>query len=112
EPDGLAMSSRNAYLNTEERKAAVVLHRSLEKARMLYEDGERESNKILSVMHQMIEAEPLARIDYIAIVDCDRLEPVTTISENQTTLIPLAVFLGRVRLIDNIILNSTVHEED
>ena len=112
EPDGLAMSSRNAYLSSEERKAAVVLYRALEKSKSLYAEGERESTKILSAMRQLIEAEPLARIDYVTIVDTERLEPISIISEDQPILVALAIHIGRVRLIDNTIFNSTVFEED
>lgn len=112
EPDGLAMSSRNAYLSADERKAATVLYRALQEARALYESGEREANKIIGAMRQMIEAEPLARIDYVAIVDNETLEPISTIGEDQQALIPLAVYLGRTRLIDNIVLNSNIPEED
>jgi pantoate--beta-alanine ligase len=112
EPDGLAMSSRNAYLNSEERKAAIVLYRALQKARSLYDEGEHDSNKILSAMRQLLEAEPLARIDYVVIADTERLDPISIIEEDKPTLVALAVNIGRTRLIDNIIFNSPVFEDD
>jgi pantoate--beta-alanine ligase len=112
EPDGLAMSSRNAYLSTEERNAAIVLYRALEKAKAMYQEGDRDSNKIISAMRNMIEAEPLARIDYVVIAETERLEPITAISDDRPTLVALAVQIGRTRLIDNFIFNSTIYEED
>jgi len=106
EEDGLALSSRNVYLSTDERKAATVLRRALERARTLYNGGERDSAKILSAMRGIIEAEPLARLEYIAITDTDRLNPVETIFADQPTLISLAVFIGTTRLIDNMVFNG------
>lgn len=111
EPDGLAMSSRNAYLNAEERKAALVLSRAHKQAKALYADGEKEATKIITAMRQIIENEPMARIDYVAIVDNQTLEPISTIEENKPVLIPLAVYINRVRLIDNITLNTPVFDE-
>jgi pantoate--beta-alanine ligase len=105
EPDGVAMSSRNVYLTKEERAAATVLSRTLQEAQHLYEAGEREATKIISVIRQAIEAEPLARIDYIALVDPYKLTPLNILEDNTPILIALAVFFGRARLIDNITLN-------
>jgi pantoate--beta-alanine ligase len=110
EPDGLAMSSRNNYLNAQERKAATVLSRALAEAKSLYQAGEREVTKIISAMRQLIEAEPLARIDYVAVVDNERLEPISLIAENQPILIPIAVYIGRIRLIDNAVINVALAE--
>jgi pantoate--beta-alanine ligase len=112
ESDGLAMSSRNAYLNSEQREAAVILSRSLEKAKELYATGERESNKIIAAVRQLIEAEPLARIDYVAIVDNDKLDPVPMLEENGQALAALAVNFGNVRLIDNFIFNSNLVDDE
>lgn len=112
ESDGLAMSSRNLYLSPEERKAATVLWRTLQEAKSLFEAGEREANKITTAMRQLIESEPLARIDYIALVDNNTLETITVIGERQPVLIPLAVFVGRTRLIDNITLNTPTFSDD
>lgn len=106
EEDGLALSSRNVYLSTDERKAATVLRRALERARTLYNGGERDAAKILSAMRGIVEAEPLARLDYIAITDTDRLDPVQTIFADRPTLISLAVFIGTTRLIDNMVFNG------
>ena len=102
EEDGLALSSRNTYLDKEERKAARVLSQSLEKAREMVKNGERDSGHIISRMKEMITQEPRAKIDYVEIVDMESLNPVTKI-ENES-LAALAVFIGKVRLIDNMIL--------
>jgi pantoate--beta-alanine ligase len=102
EPDGLAMSSRNTYLNPEERRAALVLSRSLAEAQSLIAGGERNADAILSRIKSLIEAEPLARIDYIEAVDPDDLMPATVLRDG--TLIALAVYISRIRLIDNLIV--------
>jgi pantoate--beta-alanine ligase len=102
EPDGLAMSSRNTYLNPEERRAALVLSRSLAEAQSLIAGGERNADAILSRIKSLIEAEPLARIDYIEAVDPDDLMPATVLRDG--TLIALAVYISRTRLIDNLIV--------
>lgn len=104
EPDGLAMSSRNQYLSLEERQAALVLKRSLDRAYELYRDDERDSQKILAALRELIEKEPSARIDYIALVDVNSLSPLIEIDDEAPALVVLAVFIGRTRLIDNIIL--------
>lgn len=106
EEDGLALSSRNLYLSTDERKAATVLRRALEKARTLYNSGERDAARLLAAMQVIIEAEPLGRLDYVAITDTVRLDAVDTISASEPTLISMAVFFGKTRLIDNIVLNG------
>ena len=103
EADGLAMSSRNQYLNPEERQAATVLSRSLGKAQELFANGERQALTIKYEMQQMIAAEPLAAVDYIAVNDAQTLAPIGTIGE-QAVVISLAVRMGKTRLIDNVIL--------
>jgi len=100
EEDGLAMSSRNRYLNTEGRKAALVLYKSLNLAIDMIKSGERNAATIISEMSRLIESEPLAKTDYIAIVDARSMEELTTILKGET-LIALAVFIGKTRLIDN-----------
>ena len=106
EEDGLALSSRNVYLSTNERQAATVLRRALEKARTLYNGGESDAGRLLSAIRAVVEAEPLARLDYVAITDTRRLDPVAIISNDEPTLISIAVFFGKTRLIDNIVLNG------
>ena len=101
EPDGLALSSRNRYLNPEERQGALVLSRSLERARELLSSGERDSTVILESMCNMIAQEPLAAIDYVSIVNTLTLEPLKKVSG--AALIALAVRFGKTRLIDNLL---------
>lgn len=103
EADGLALSSRNAYLNPHERKSSVVLHRSLLRAQKLFENGERDSSKLIAAGKEEFTREPSARLDYLEIADPDSLEPVTTISNR--ALIAVAAFIGNTRLIDNIIVD-------
>lgn len=106
EEDGLALSSRNVYLSPEERKAATVLRRALERARTSYNGGERDSARLITAMRNIIEAEPRARIDYLAITGVNNLNPIETIPTDRPILISLAVFIGNTRLIDNIVLNG------
>ena len=106
EEDGLALSSRNVYLASDERQAATVLRRALEKARTLYNGGEHDAERLLAAIHAVVEAEPLARLDYVAITDTRRLDPVAAVSSDEPTLISMAVFFGKTRLIDNIVLNG------
>lgn len=102
EPDGLAMSSRNVYLNDSERQAALVLWKSLNLAQEVWSKGERRAENIRQQMLGLIQKEPLARIDYVSIADPERLEELAEI--DQTALVSLAVYVGKTRLIDNIVL--------
>jgi pantoate--beta-alanine ligase len=104
EPDGLAMSSRNTYLSPDERRAALVLSRSLGEAEKLVAAGERSAEKVIARIRAGIEVEPLARIDYVEAVDMLNLEPVAEIRGD--VLIALAVFFGSTRLIDNIRIHA------
>ena len=104
EPDGLAMSSRNVYLNPQERQAAVVLWRSLNLAQGLWQEGERDAGKIRSQMVALIKKEPLARIDYVSIADPATLEELTAIKRQ--ALVSMAVYMGTTRLIDNMTLGG------
>jgi pantoate--beta-alanine ligase len=106
EEDGLALSSSNAYLSTDERRAATILRRGLERCRSAYNGGERDTTKLIASMRAVIESEPLARVDYIAITDTVDLDPVETIGPGKPTLVSLAVFIGETRLVDNIVLNG------
>ena len=102
ESDGLAMSSRNTYLNLKERQAATVLFKALSLARQSWQDGERDGDKIRQQMTSLIQKEPLAKIDYVSIADPDTLEELKEI--DRPALASLAVRIGKARLIDNITL--------
>ncbi len=99
EEDGLAKSSRNTYLSSEERKAALVLSRSIFLGKEMVENGERDCKKILAAMTAEIEKEPLAKIDYVKIVDLDTMQQVEKIDRG--ILAAIAVYIGKTRLIDN-----------
>jgi len=102
EADGLAMSSRNTYLNPEERKAALVLFQALNLAQKMWSDGERNAERMRQEMKDLIRQEPLASIDYISIADTLTLEELGKIES--TALVSMAVNIGKTRLIDNVIL--------
>lgn len=102
EPDGLAMSSRNAYLSPEERNAALVLYRSLLRAKELFEKGERDCAKLIAAGNDVFAQEPRARLDYFEIVNPDTLENEVTVTK--PALAAVAAFVGNTRLIDNILL--------
>lgn len=101
ESDGLALSSRNQFLSPAQRQAGLVLSRSLTRARALLEAGEKDSAVILSAMNELIRQEPMAELDYIAIVDTQTLEPLKQISGD--ALVALAARFGKTRLIDNLL---------
>lgn len=102
EPDGLAMSSRNVYLNPAERQAATVLHRALNRAQELWDGGERGGGALRGAMQAVLAAEPLARPEYVSVADPDTLEEVEQAGEK--ALASLAVRIGGARLIDNMLL--------
>ncbi|MDQ2690545.1 MAG: pantoate--beta-alanine ligase [Chloroflexota bacterium] len=102
EPDGLAMSSRNVYLDPEQRKAATVLYRSLSAAKQAYEAGERDAEKIRGKMKDVLESEPLAEVQYVSCADYDTLEELEVLRGK--ALLSLAVVIGKTRLIDNFVL--------
>jgi pantoate--beta-alanine ligase len=102
EADGLALSSRNAYLSGEERKAATVLHRALVAAGNELAGGVRDAVQLQNVMRRIIEAEPLAILDYAEIVNADTFEPVVRVARPCYAV--LAVFIGKTRLIDNLLI--------
>jgi len=99
ESDGLAKSSRNAYLNIKERKSALVLNKSLKEALNALDSGETKSNTIKNIIVSRLNKEPLAKIDYVSIVDSDNLHPVEEIKSS--ILVAIAVYIGKTRLIDN-----------
>ena len=103
EPDGLAKSSRNTYLNPQERQAALVLNRSLMDAKALIKSGETDTKRLLKVIRERIAAEPLATLDYAEAVDADSMAPVARVADN--VLFAIAVYIGKTRLIDNFIVS-------
>jgi pantoate--beta-alanine ligase len=102
ESDGLAMSSRNAYLTSEERIAATVLHRALAAVREELAAGERDAARLQSSIRRVLDAEPLMKIDYAEVVDVDSFEPVARVTSSSYIL--LAAYLGKTRLIDNMFM--------
>lgn len=105
EPDGLAMSSRNAYLSPDERKAALCLSRALSAGRKSIAAGETDAAEVVSVMRAVIDAEPLAKADYIEIVDLATMQPVQAV--DRPILCAMAVYIGKTRLIDNFIIEES-----
>ncbi len=101
ESDGLAKSSRNTYLNQEERKAALCLSRALAIGKAMIDNGEADASKVRASITAEIEKEPLSRIDYVEIVDLDTLEPT---EKTNGILCAIAVYIGKTRLIDNFII--------
>ena len=110
EDSGLAISSRNLYLNAEEQASATVIHRALKQAKIAFKDGERSAARIADVVRSTIETEPRARLDYVAITDAETLDPLERIDE-KPTLIAVAAYVGKTRLIDNLILNKVKKKE-
>ncbi|HEV2177429.1 MAG TPA: pantoate--beta-alanine ligase [Terriglobia bacterium] len=104
EPDGLAMSSRNAYLGAEDRKAATVLHRALQRAEALVFAGETDADVVIGEMCQVFAAEPQAALDYAAVVEPEGLRPVERVVPGCVALV--AARVGRARLIDNVIFGQ------
>ena len=99
EEDGLAKSSRNSYLNPEERNAAVILHKALTQGKEMICSGEKKAETIVKTITEIIESEPLSKIDYVELVDSEKLKPVKTIEGPILTAV--AVYIGKTRLIDN-----------
>ena len=105
EADGLAMSSRNAYLSSEQRKQALALSRSLMRVKANFQHGERDANRLIMVGKEVLTSEPAARLDYFEIVDPETLEPVSQVQS--PALVAVAAFVGTTRLIDNLRLDQT-----
>jgi pantoate--beta-alanine ligase len=104
EQTGLALSSRNAYLGEEDRRAAPALYRALSQAREVYMEGERSARRLADAVRSQVEAEPRARLEYVAVVDADTMEKLERIPEDRPVLIALAARFGATRLIDNIVI--------
>ncbi|MEE1008906.1 MAG: pantoate--beta-alanine ligase [Agathobacter sp.] len=101
EEDGLAKSSRNTYLSEEERKAALILSKTINLGKKMVEDGETDANKIVEAMKENIKTEPLAKIDYVKAVDGLTMQQIDTVKKPM--LVAMAVYIGKTRLIDNFI---------
>lgn len=110
EDSGLAMSSRNAYLSSEEQEAAKVIRRALVNAREAYKAGEHSAGKLVDLVRKTVEAEPRARLDYVNVSDAESLEKLDKLDE-QPMLIAIAVFIGKTRLIDNIVMNKAKKQD-
>jgi len=104
EDSGLAISSRNLYLTSDDQTAAAVIHKALARAKTAYKDGERSAARLEILVRSTIELEPRARVDYVTVVDAETLEHIDKLDE-RPIMIGVAVFIGKTRLIDNTILN-------
>jgi len=102
EPDGLAMSSRNAYLDAKQRKQALVLSRALKRVEASIRDGEVDTNRLVNAAKRIFAEEPEVRVDYIAMVDPDTLDPINDVANG--ALIAVAAYVGSTRLIDNVVI--------
>jgi pantoate--beta-alanine ligase len=111
EPDGLALSSRNTYLNSDERRAATVLRRALDEARRAISAGTRDALQLQTIIRGILAKEPLARIDYVEVVDSESLEPLARIGARPAYVL-LAVYVGKTRLIDNLLIEAANGEHE
>ena len=109
EDSGLAISSRNLYLNPDEQQAAAVIHQALMRAKTAYKEGERSPGRLEILVRSTIELEPRARVDYVNVVDAETLEHLDKL-DDRPILIAVAAYIGKTRLIDNTVLNKTKKE--
>jgi pantoate--beta-alanine ligase len=105
EDSGLAISSRNLYLDEEEQQSAAVIHRALKQAKEVFKKGERHAGKLAEVVRSTVETEPRVRLDYVSVVDAETLEKLDKLDE-RPILVAVAAYVGKTRLIDNTILNK------
>ena len=105
EDSGLAISSRNLYLDAEEQQSAAVIHKALKQAKEVFKKGERHAGKLAEVVRSTVETEPRVRLDYVSVVDAETLEKLDKLDE-RPILIAVAAYVGKTRLIDNTILNK------
>jgi pantoate--beta-alanine ligase len=106
EQDGLAMSSRNAYLSPDERQQSTVLYRSLQLAEQMIRGGERGASAVADGMKRLITSQPAARVDYVSVADAQTLQEVDTVPPGSEVLVSLAVRFGATRLIDNVLIKT------
>lgn len=104
ESSGLALASRNSYLNAEERQSAAIIYRALTRAESAYAEGERNASKLAGIVRATIETEPRAKLDYVSVSDADTLEKLDKLND-RSVLIAAAARFGSTRLIDNIVIN-------
>jgi pantoate--beta-alanine ligase len=107
---GLALSSRNDYLDDEQKRAATVLYRSLSRAAAEYDNGERNAQRLIEAVRATVATEPLARLDYVSINDAETLEPLSELGDGPA-LISMAVFIAKTRLIDNFVLGKAKRQD-
>jgi pantoate--beta-alanine ligase len=105
EDSGLAISSRNLYLTSDEQQSATVLHKALKQAKTAFKEGERNASRLADLIRLTVETEPRARLDYVTIADAETLEKLDRL-DDRPTLVALAAYVGKTRLIDNMILNK------
>jgi pantoate--beta-alanine ligase len=110
EDSGLAISSRNLYLTPDEQASAAVIHRALKQAKTVFKEGERSASRLADIIRSTIGSETRARLDYDSVSDAETLEPVERIDE-RPTLVAVAAYIGKTRLIDNMILNKVKKKE-
>ncbi|HEY5838541.1 MAG TPA: pantoate--beta-alanine ligase, partial [Pyrinomonadaceae bacterium] len=110
EESGLALSSRNAFLTDEQKRAAAVLHRGLSQASRAYNDGERSAERLVEIVSSTIAAEPMARIDYVSLNDAETFQPLEQVAE-RPALLSVAVYIGKTRLIDNMVMGVTEKQD-
>jgi pantoate--beta-alanine ligase len=110
EDSGLAISSRNLYLTPDEQASAAVIHRALKQAKTVFKEGERSASRLTDIIRSTIGSETRARLDYVSVSDAETLEPVERIDE-RPTLVAVAAYIGKTRLIDNMILNKVKKKE-
>jgi pantoate--beta-alanine ligase len=110
EDSGLAISSRNLYLNQEEQSSAAIIHQALNRAKTAYKEGERSASRLEILVRSTIELEPRARVDYVQVVDAESLEHLERIDE-RPVLIAVAAYICKTRLIDNVVLNKVKKTE-
>jgi pantoate--beta-alanine ligase len=106
EPDGLALSSRNVYLNPEERRAATALWRALSAAQKAYQQGQSQAERLREAMRAVLQAEPLANVEYVSCADPDTMQEIEGRLEGRQALLSMAVKIGKTRLIDNLLIGG------